>query len=114
MNCPECQHQDSKVIDSRSSGPIGTTRRRRVCLKCGHRFTTYEHLSASVSASNAPAKPPATRFVELIVPVLEFLEFHNPGILARAKVPTYAQIKEQVDSPRPEIPIPVGAESLAV
>jgi transcriptional repressor NrdR len=44
MRCPKCSGQDDKVIDSRSSNEGGTIRRRRECLKCGHRFTTYEEI----------------------------------------------------------------------
>lgn len=40
MNCPYCSYGDSKVIDSRPSEE--KIRRRRECLKCGKRFTTYE------------------------------------------------------------------------
>ena len=42
MNCPKCGHVDSKVIDSRSSEAQDAIRRRRECLECGMRFTTYE------------------------------------------------------------------------
>ncbi len=44
MRCPKCGHQDDKVIDSRSSREGATIRRRRECLQCGHRFTTYEEI----------------------------------------------------------------------
>jgi transcriptional repressor NrdR len=44
MRCPKCGGQDDKVIDSRSSREGATIRRRRECLKCGHRFTTYEEI----------------------------------------------------------------------
>jgi transcriptional repressor NrdR len=44
MRCPKCSCQDDKVIDSRSSREGATIRRRRECLKCGHRFTTYEEV----------------------------------------------------------------------
>jgi transcriptional repressor NrdR len=44
MRCPKCECVDDKVIDSRSSRDGGTIRRRRECLKCGHRFTTYEEI----------------------------------------------------------------------
>jgi transcriptional repressor NrdR len=44
MRCPKCGHQDDKVIDSRASREGSTIRRRRQCLKCGHRFTTYEEI----------------------------------------------------------------------
>lgn len=42
MRCPKCRAQDDKVIDSRSSRDGALIRRRRECLKCGARFTTYE------------------------------------------------------------------------
>jgi transcriptional repressor NrdR len=42
MRCPKCHAQDGKVIDSRSSRDGAQIRRRRECLKCGARFTTYE------------------------------------------------------------------------
>src|SRR3974390_1534859 len=44
MRCPKCGRQDDKVIDSRSSREGATIRRRRQCLDCGHRFTTYEEV----------------------------------------------------------------------
>ena len=42
MRSPKCGCQDHKVIDSRSSREGATIRRRRECVSCGHRFTTYE------------------------------------------------------------------------
>lgn len=44
MRCPKCGRQDDKVIDSRASREGSTIRRRRECLNCGHRFTTYEEI----------------------------------------------------------------------
>lgn len=44
MRCPKCSHLDDKVIDSRSIRSGDVIRRRRVCLQCGHRFTTYEEV----------------------------------------------------------------------
>lgn len=46
MRCSACGHPDSKVIDSRQSDDGGTIRRRRQCLACGHRFTTFERPEA--------------------------------------------------------------------
>lgn len=43
MRCPYCSKEDSKVIDTRESEEA--IRRRRECLKCGHRFTTYERVA---------------------------------------------------------------------
>ena len=42
MRCPACQHEDSRVIDSRAT--TDHVRRRRECQDCGHRFTTYERV----------------------------------------------------------------------
>ena len=42
MKCPFCFYQESKVIDSRPTDEGERIRRRRECLKCGKRFTTYE------------------------------------------------------------------------
>lgn len=42
MRCPRCQNIDDKVIDSRASREGAAIRRRRECMKCGYRFTTYE------------------------------------------------------------------------
>ena len=44
MKCPYCKHEEDKVTDSRSCGDGYGVRRRRECLKCGHRFTTYERI----------------------------------------------------------------------
>jgi transcriptional repressor NrdR len=44
MRCPKCGHPESKVVDSRPSDEYNSIRRRRECLKCGYRFTTYERL----------------------------------------------------------------------
>ena len=44
MRCPKCGSQDDKVIDSRSSREGATIRRRRECLACGFRYTTYEEI----------------------------------------------------------------------
>ncbi|MBU1487535.1 transcriptional regulator NrdR, partial [bacterium] len=43
MKCPYCNHQKDKVIDSREINNRIAVRRRRECLTCGKRFTTYEH-----------------------------------------------------------------------
>lgn len=45
MKCPFCQSILSKVVDKRAVEKRGEIRRRRECLKCGNRFTTYETLA---------------------------------------------------------------------
>ncbi len=44
MKCPFCSHADDKVVDSREGRFGDLIRRRRECLKCGKRFTTYERI----------------------------------------------------------------------
>jgi transcriptional repressor NrdR len=44
VRCPFCGHQDDKVIDSREGRAGDLIRRRRECLKCARRFTTYERI----------------------------------------------------------------------
>lgn len=44
MRCPFCTHLDDKVVDSREGRAGDLIRRRRECLKCGRRFTTYERI----------------------------------------------------------------------
>ena len=44
MKCPFCTDFDNKVVDSRLSGESDVIRRRRECLGCGRRFTTYERV----------------------------------------------------------------------
>lgn len=47
MKCPVCSHFDSKVIDSRPSPDGMSIRRRRECLACGKRFTTFETIETA-------------------------------------------------------------------
>lgn len=47
MRCPKCLYLDSKVVDSRASEDGSSIRRRRECLSCGARFTTYERMEES-------------------------------------------------------------------
>ncbi len=44
MNCPFCGHRQDRVVDSRESREGDVVRRRRQCLKCERRFTTYERI----------------------------------------------------------------------
>jgi len=44
MRCPKCQARDDKVIDSRAIKDETVIRRRRECIVCDHRFTTYEEI----------------------------------------------------------------------
>ena len=44
MKCPACAHVEDKVVDSRTTKEGEAIRRRRECLDCGKRFTTYEYI----------------------------------------------------------------------
>jgi transcriptional repressor NrdR len=44
MRCPYCNYKEDKVVDSRATQEESAIRRRRECLKCGKRFTTYEYI----------------------------------------------------------------------
>lgn len=47
MKCPFCGNIEDKVVDSRTSSEGQSIRRRRECLKCGRRYTTYEYMEES-------------------------------------------------------------------
>ena len=49
MHCPFCQHDDTRVIDSRVSDDGATIRRRRECPSCGERFNTWDYTAAHKS-----------------------------------------------------------------
>lgn len=60
MRCPFCGHDETKVVDSRTSESQDAIRRRRECLKCGDRFTTYERreeMPLMVVKKDATAEP---------------------------------------------------------
>jgi transcriptional repressor NrdR len=60
MRCPKCGSRDDKVIDSRQSRDGSSIRRRRQCLKCKYRYTTYEEIERSdlrVIKSNRTHEP---------------------------------------------------------
>ena len=44
MKCPYCNNEETQVIDTRDTENLEATRRRRECLKCSKRFTTYERV----------------------------------------------------------------------
>ena len=44
IKCPYCQAEETKVVDKRETSEFDVTRRRRECLDCGKRFTTYERV----------------------------------------------------------------------
>ena len=60
MKCPFCGHEEDRVVDSRSAQDGRAVRRRRECLKCKDRFTTYEYIeqgTLSVTKSDDRREP---------------------------------------------------------
>ncbi len=60
VQCPSCRADDSKVVDSRVAEEGTAIRRRRQCLSCGHRFTTFErvdHAPLTVAKSSGETEP---------------------------------------------------------
>ena len=55
MRCPFCEAPDTKVIDSRLANEGDSVRRRRECLTCGYRYTTYEQIERTELLP--PARP---------------------------------------------------------
>ena len=50
MRCPYCSHDDTQVVETRDSDEGGVIRRRRRCLRCEKRFTTYERAEIALPA----------------------------------------------------------------
>jgi transcriptional regulator NrdR family protein len=68
FRCPQCQHRQSRVVDSRGWTAHSFIRRRRKCLKCSHLFTTYESLitpSQLTSAHHGVDRDLVKRAVEM-------------------------------------------------
>ena len=61
MRCPSCGYGESKVVDSRPADDGASIRRRRECLECGNRFTTYERLGDVPTSSTELITPASTR-----------------------------------------------------
>jgi transcriptional repressor NrdR len=57
VHCPFCQHEDSRVLDSRPAEDGMAIRRRRRCLECGGRFTTVETAALLVSKCSGATEP---------------------------------------------------------
>lgn len=48
MYCPYCTHKETRVVETRENDSLEITRRRRECLKCEKRFTTYEYIETAL------------------------------------------------------------------
>jgi transcriptional repressor NrdR len=56
MKCPVCSHTEFKVTDSRNATEVNAIRRRRECLSCGRRFTTFETVDLTVQVKKRDGK----------------------------------------------------------
>jgi transcriptional repressor NrdR len=74
MHCPFCSHEDTQVVETRESDEGDVVRRRRRCLHCEKRFTTYERIEIAMPtvvkkdgarAEFDPAKPRASMLLAL-------------------------------------------------
>ena len=54
MRCPFCHQNEDKVVDTRSSADDTQVRRRRECLSCGRRYTTYEQIEEVILSGGDP------------------------------------------------------------
>ncbi|UCG75795.1 MAG: transcriptional repressor NrdR [Gemmatimonadota bacterium] len=88
MRCPSCQHLDDRVIDSRLVRAGGAVRRRRECVACGHRFTTYER---------AEEEPLTVRKRSGVVEPFQRSKLKRSIQVACAKRPVADSIDEVVD-----------------
>ena len=106
MECPYCGSLDSKVVDSRDTADHSMVRRRRMCLKCGKGFTTYEFamfkkaknqtVSASLIAFHGDPKDLCAELAGICGPVgmtlQESADVINTAIkMAKHETPIYSQ-----------------------
>ncbi len=66
MRCNQCKHEETKVIESREAMDGEAIRRRRECINCAHRFTTYERIEKPqlvvIKSSGQRTPKPLRRF----------------------------------------------------
>lgn len=66
MRCPFCQHEEQKVTDSRDSNEMNAIKRRRECLGCGKRFTTFETVDLTLQVHKRDGRYEAFQLPKLI------------------------------------------------
>lgn len=66
MRCPFCNHLESKVTDSRNASEMNAIRRRRECLECNHRFTTFETVDLTMQVKKRDGSYEDFRLEKLI------------------------------------------------
>ncbi len=83
MRCPKCGSRDDKVIDSRQSRDSSSIRRRRECLKCKYRFTTYEE-AASIAKAFEKRSMSLVTLEQVVDEVVHELETSGREVLSSA------------------------------
>lgn len=112
MRCPHCRHSETKVIDSRLVREVNTIRRRRECLECGYRFTTYERVEDSlpVIIKKDGRREPFDR-QKIVAGIEKALEKRPVGVEAREEL--LARVERYVkDQGEKEIPSTVIGEKV--
>src|SRR5205807_8589438 len=113
MRCPKCGSRDDKVIDSRQSRDSSSIRRRRECLKCKYRFTTYEEIERSdlrVVKRNRTHEPFDRR--KLVASIAKAFEKRSTSLLTLEEM--VDEIVHELETSGREVPSLVfGAKVLA-
>jgi transcriptional repressor NrdR len=105
MKCPFCAHADDKVVDSRTIKDGGLIRRRRECLSCAKRFTTYERIEEiPLMVVKKDGRREAFDRSKIVIGVLKACEKRPVGV---------EQIEDVVDRIEKEISSSVEKEVLA-
>lgn len=103
MRCPMCADVDDKVVDSRLADDGAAIRRRRECLGCGRRFTTYERIEESpvVVVKRSGSREPFDR--AKIVAGIQAAAKNRPVSLERMEA-VGVEVEETVRLEGPEVP----------
>ena len=114
MRCHSCGYSESKVVDSRPSDDDTTIRRRRECLECGHRFTTYErlvdnpliavsytHLDHEVEGSHAVIGADLARRFGERPEIVHAIEAHHNDVEPNSVLDVLVQAADAVSAARP-------------
>jgi transcriptional repressor NrdR len=103
MQCPYCAADDDKVVDSRPADEGAAVRRRRECLACGRRFTTYERIEELVVVVMKRSGAVEPFDVEKVRSGIE-RAVAGSGVDPAAVDALTAEIEEQVRALGPEVP----------
>ncbi|MGI9022100.1 MAG: transcriptional regulator NrdR [Acidimicrobiales bacterium] len=102
MRCPGCSSLEDRVVDSRTADEGAAIRRRRECLRCGRRFTTYERLEEApvVVVKRSGGREPFSR-AKVVAGVLAAAK--NRPVSAEAVDALVAEVEESLRLEGPEV-----------